>query len=68
GDPPPETLIIVGYSPEEVRSAFEQCEVAGMITNPYGVENDLRDPPGIFVCRGPRWPWPELWEKVKDYS
>lgn len=68
GDPPPETLIIVGYGPAEVNSAFEQCELAGTITNPYGVENDLRDPPNVFVCRGPRWPWPELWNKAKRYS
>ena len=68
GNPPPETLIIVGYSQEEVNSAFEQCQVAGMITNQYGVENDLRQPPGIFVCRGLRWPWPEFWDKVKHYS
>jgi hypothetical protein len=68
GDPPPETLIIVGYGQADVNSAFEQCEMAGTITNPYGVENDLRNPPNIFVCHGPRWPWPELWNKAKRYS
>jgi 4-amino-4-deoxy-L-arabinose transferase-like glycosyltransferase len=68
GEPPPETLIIVGFSQQDVNFAFEQCEVAGMITNPYGVENDLRDPPDIFVCRGPRLSWPELWNRVKRYS
>lgn len=68
GDPPPETLIIVGYEQAEVNSAFEQCEMAGTITNPYGVENDLRNPPNVFVCRGQRWPWPELWNKAKRYS
>jgi hypothetical protein len=68
GDPPPETLIILGYPQEEVNSAFDSCDTAGTITNPYGVENDLRDPPTIFVCRGLRWSWPELWERVKHYS
>ncbi len=68
GDPPPETLIIVGHTRSDVDSAFEQCKVAGTITNPYGVENDLRDPPTIYICREPRWPWPELWKKVKRYS
>ncbi|HSL43579.1 MAG TPA: glycosyltransferase family 39 protein [Anaerolineales bacterium] len=68
GDPPPETLIIIGYSQVDVDSGFEQCELAGMITNRYGVENDLSDPPDIFVCRDPRWPWPELWKRVKRYS
>jgi 4-amino-4-deoxy-L-arabinose transferase-like glycosyltransferase len=68
GNPPPETVIIVGYSQIEVNSAFAKCELAGIITNPYGVENDLRDPPDIFVCRDPRYPWPELWNKAKHYS
>jgi hypothetical protein len=65
GDPPPETLIIVGYEPAEVTSAFEQCEMAGTITNPYGVENDLRNPPSISSER--RMPC-ELWNKAKRYS
>jgi hypothetical protein len=68
GDPPPETLIIVGYSQEDVNTAFEKCEVAGTITNPYGVENDLRDPPNVFICRGLRFSWPELWNRAKRYS
>ncbi|RPJ28435.1 MAG: hypothetical protein EHM33_04440, partial [Chloroflexi bacterium] len=67
-NPRPETLIIVGYTQEDVNSAFEQCEVAGTITNSYGVENDLRQPPDIFVCRELRWSWPEFWDKVKHYS
>jgi hypothetical protein len=68
GNPPPETLIVVGFSYVNVSFVFDQCEVAGMITNPYGVENDLRDPPDVFVCRSPRLPWPELWNRVKRYS
>jgi 4-amino-4-deoxy-L-arabinose transferase-like glycosyltransferase len=68
GDPPPETLIVVGFSQEEVGLLFEQCNAAGTITNPYGVENDLRNPPDIFICREPRLPWPELWNTLKRYS
>jgi hypothetical protein len=68
GNPPPETLVVVGFLQEEVNSLFMQCDVAGTITNPYNVENDLRNPPNIFVCRGLRVPWPELWNRVKRYS
>jgi 4-amino-4-deoxy-L-arabinose transferase-like glycosyltransferase len=67
-NPPPKTLIVVGYSREELDSVFEQCEVAGRITNPYGVENDLRNPPDIFVCRGLRVPLPEIWDRVRRFS
>ena len=68
GASPPETLIIVGYTREELNPAFEQCTLAGQITNSYDVENDLRNPPGIFVCRGLRWDWTELWKRVKRFS
>ena len=67
-NPPPKTLIVVGYSREDLAPVFEQCEVAGTVTNPYGVENDLRDPPNIFVCRGLRLPLPALWQKVRRFS
>jgi len=68
GNPPPETLIVVGFTQENVNSLFEQCSVGGTVTNPYGVKNDLSDPPNIFVCRGPRLPWDELWKQLKRYS
>ncbi|HMD82189.1 MAG TPA: hypothetical protein VKE92_12820, partial [Anaerolineales bacterium] len=68
GSPPPETLILIGFSQEFVSSMFERCSVAGTITNPYGVENDLRDPPNIFVCSNPRMSWDELWNQLKRYS
>ena len=66
--PPPETLIVVGLTREHVDSLFETCAVAGTVTNAYGVENDLRSPPDIFVCRDPRFPWDELWDRLKRYS
>lgn len=68
GDPPPEVLIVVGFSREEVSSISARCEVAGIITNPYGVENDLRNPPEIFMCRELRISWPEFWNRIKRYS
>jgi hypothetical protein len=68
GSPPPETLIVVGFTQEDVDSLFEQCSVEGTVTNPYGVENDLRDPLNIFVCRDPRFPWDQLWAQLKRYS
>ena len=67
-NPPPETVIVVGFAQETLASLFEQCDAAGTITNLYGVENDLRDPPDIFVCSNPRLQWNELWNKLKRYS
>jgi hypothetical protein len=67
GDPPPETLIVVGFY-GEVNNMFQQCKRAGVITNPYGIENDLRDPPVILVCRGLRTPWPQFWKRLQRFS
>jgi len=68
GNPAPVTLIVVGFSYEDVNLMFKQCEVAGTVTNLYGVENDLLDPPSIFVCRDPRFSWDELWKNLQRYS
>jgi 4-amino-4-deoxy-L-arabinose transferase-like glycosyltransferase len=68
GNPPPEMLIVVGFSEEHINSLFEQCMAAGTVTNQYGVDNDLRDPPNIYVCRNPRFSWDELWKRLQRYS
>jgi 4-amino-4-deoxy-L-arabinose transferase-like glycosyltransferase len=68
GSPLPETIIVVGFTQENINSLFDHCIVAGTITNQYGVENDLSDPPNIFVCHSPRLPWDQLWEQLKRYS
>lgn len=68
GNPPPEILIVIGFSEEDADSLFEECLVAGGTGNKYGIRNDLSDPPNIFVCRLPRLPWDKLWERLKRYS
>jgi hypothetical protein len=69
GDPPPEALIVVGFSRESAERYFATCDLAGHVTNRYGVENEeTRFHPDIFVCRGPRQPWPALWESLKSFS
>lgn len=69
GEPPPETLIVLGHHRDYVMQLFEQCEFAGPVTNRYGVHNEESDwYPGIFVCRGPRTPWPELWPRLRHFG
>jgi len=69
GDPPPRTLIVLGLSRRAVERYFESCEVAGHITNRYGLMNeetiDHRD---IYVCRRLRKPWPELWKDFLHFG
>jgi 4-amino-4-deoxy-L-arabinose transferase-like glycosyltransferase len=69
GDPPPQTLIVVGLSRDLADRIFQSCELAGHNTNLYGIRNEeSRDRPDIFVCGGPREPWPEFWKQFKYYG
>ena len=66
GNPPPETLVVLGFHRESVDKFFESCELAGHVTNQFGVENEETTyHPDIFVCRQPRYPWPELWKMLR---
>ncbi len=70
GDPPPQTLIVVGFSgtPQE-RQIFDNCTLAGHNGNRFGILNEeARDHPTIFVCRGLRLSWPELWGKLRSFG
>jgi hypothetical protein len=69
GNPPPETLIVLGISRHFLERNFFWCEVAGHTPNPYGVENEeTRDHPDIFVCRGLRQTWPDFWKDFRRYG
>jgi hypothetical protein len=69
GNPPPETLIVLGLSHSFMERSFLSCEVAGHTPNPYGIENEeTSDHPDIYVCRGLRQSWPEFWKDFRYYG
>lgn len=69
GDPPPEALIVIGLSRQFLERNFSSCELAGRISNRYRVDNEeTRDHPDIFVCRGLRRNWPEFWRNFRHYG
>ncbi len=69
GDPPPQTLVVVGYTHDDTERMFEACDLAGQNTNRYGVKNEeMRDHPDIFVCRRPRLPWPDFWKRIRTFG
>jgi Dolichyl-phosphate-mannose-protein mannosyltransferase len=68
GDPPPETLIVVGFPREWVDSHFASCQLAGHPWNRYGTTNEETiEDPDMFVCRGLRQPWPAFWENFQSF-
>jgi hypothetical protein len=69
GNPPPETLIVLGFSANFVQENFATCELVAHTWNRYGVQNEeTRDYPDIYVCRGLRRAWPEFWKDFQHYS
>ncbi len=69
GDPPPETLIVIGFSGEFGDQYFESCEVVGHVTNKYGVANEeTTDHSDILLCRHLRQSWPEFWKTFRRYG
>ena len=67
--PPPSTLIVVGHSHHYVERMFTSCRVAGHNGNSLGVHNEESEGhPDIFVCGGPRLPWPEFWKEYQAFG
>jgi 4-amino-4-deoxy-L-arabinose transferase-like glycosyltransferase len=63
GDPPPQTVIAVGFKQGELNRIFTSCKVVAQLSNPYGVVNDiLRDRDRVYICRNIRSPWAEFWK------
>jgi hypothetical protein len=68
-EPPPSTLIVVGFSREDAERTFTSCRWAGHNGNPYGVNNEeSEDHPDIFVCGAPRQPWPDYWKTHQRFG
>jgi len=66
---PPATLIVVGLSSEYVENNFISCRLIGHNGNSEGVKNEeSQDHPDIFLCAGPRNPWPEFWQDFQSFG
>lgn len=69
GDPEPEMVIAVGFERAEVVRWFAMCEMAGHVTNRYGVQNEeTTRHTGLYICRQPRQPWPQMWTNMRWFQ
>ena len=69
GDPPPQTVIAVGFKLDELNQIFASCQVAAQLSNPYGVVNyTFRDRDRVYICRKIRSSWPEFWKHFQYYG
>jgi 4-amino-4-deoxy-L-arabinose transferase-like glycosyltransferase len=69
GDPPPDTLIVLGHSSHFLSENFASCRVAAHSWNRPGVENEETvDHPDIYVCQGLKKPWREFWDGYRHFG
>jgi hypothetical protein len=65
----PQTLIVVGWDDDDVRDEFQSCQLAGHNTNSHGVKNEeSREHPDIYLCRGMKRSWSEFWPHFQRYG
>ncbi len=69
GNPPPETLIVVGYPLSAGQFYFKSCKVAGEITNRYQVWNEESTAhPTALLCHTSKRPWDDFWKDLKKFQ
>lgn len=68
-EPPPSTLIVLGFTREKADKAFTSCRLAGHNGNSEGLKNEESEyRPEIFVCGAPHLPWPEFWKEYQSFG
>ena len=69
GDPPPQTVIVIGLSRKYMEKTFGPCRLAGHTWNQYGIKNEETvDHPDIWVCGPPKAGWPEFWRDFRYFG
>ena len=61
------TTIAVGFSKAELERYFTDVRQVDTATNAIDLHNKEYGS-GIFVCRGQKLPWAQIWPSLKDYS
>jgi len=68
GDPPPQTLIVVGFDSSLLMN-FQDCTLIALITTPFNIQNDETiDHRIIYVCHNLRMPWPVFWQRFQYFG
>lgn len=67
--PPPDTLIVLGFTEEQANRAFTACRLAGHNGNSLGITNEeSKYHPQIFVCGAPRKGWAQYWKDNERFG
>ncbi len=68
GNPPPTTLIVVGFDSDLLEN-FQDCTFIAAITTPFNVQNEEAvNHNSIYVCHNLRQPWPMFWSRFQYFG
>ena len=68
GDPPPKTVVVVGFPPSLLAN-FQECRFMAAISTPFNIQNEETiNHRAIYVCHDLREPWPEFWKKFQYFG
>ncbi len=56
-----EVMIAISFPPEELQQFYEEVQPAGSVWPAYGSRRYL------YVCRRPRAPFPEIWQRLRHF-
>lgn len=68
GDPPPQTLLVLGF-PTDFLAVFHDCTFVAPITTPFNIQNEeTLNHWSIYVCHNLRQPWPDFWRRFQWFG
>ncbi len=68
GNPPPQTLIVLGF-PNSVLANFQNCLFIAPITTPFNIQTEETiNHRSIYVCHNLRQPWPAFWQHFQYFG
>jgi hypothetical protein len=59
-----DVVVAVGFGERRLDELFSSVQRAGQVDLGIDIDNDENGAP-LWVCREPRAPWPQLWERVR---
>jgi hypothetical protein len=68
GNPPPQTLLVIGFDSDLLR-LFQNCTFIASITTPFNIQNEeTSNHRAIYVCHNLLIPWPEFWAHFQYFG
>lgn len=68
GNPPPQTLIVVGFEPSFLAN-FQDCTFIAPITTPFNIQNEETiNHRAIYLCHNLLQPWPVFWQHFQYFG